>query len=59
MTPISKAFMICIDDRLDYKILSDIFKAGCSRIPIFGSNRNDILGVMLAKDLLFVDPDVS
>lgn len=57
MTPMPEVFMVCIDDRLDYKVLSDIFRAGCSRVPVFGKDRNEIVGLMLAKDLLFVDPD--
>ena len=58
MTPFNDIFMISIEDRIDFKVLSEIFKVGCSRIPIFGKDRNDIVGLMLAKDLLFVDPDV-
>lgn len=58
MTTRDDIFMLSIEDRLDFKVLSEIFKVGCSRIPIFGKDRNDIVGLMLAKDLLFVDPDV-
>jgi len=35
----------------------DIFKAGCSRIPVFDADHNDIVGIILAKDLIFVDPE--
>ena len=38
--------------------LSEIFISGYSRIPVFDHDRNDIIGLILAKDLIFVDPDV-
>lgn len=37
----------------------EIFKSGYSRIPVFDKDRNDVAGLILAKDLLFIDPDVS
>ena len=37
----------------------EIFKAGYSRIPVYDQDRNDIVGIILAKDLIFVDPEVS
>ena len=38
--------------------LYKIFKSGYSRIPVFDKDVNDILGLLLAKDLIFVDPEV-
>jgi len=35
----------------------EIFKSGYSRIPVFDKDRNDIIGLILAKDLIFVDPE--
>lgn len=55
MTPASETFMLSVNDVLDYKNLSEVFKAGCSRIPVFGRDRNDIVGLIFAKDLLFID----
>ena len=40
-------------------MLSKIFKYGYSRIPVFDKSRSDIVGLILAKDLIFIDPDVS
>lgn len=40
-------------------MMSDIFKAGFSRIPVYGDNKNDVIGLVLTKDLIFVDPSVS
>lgn len=36
-----------------------IFKSGYSRIPVYDRDRNDIIGLILAKDLIFVDVRVS
>ena len=41
------------------QIISDIYKSGFSRIPVYGIDRNDIIGLILTKDLIFIDPDVS
>lgn len=38
--------------------MSEIFKAGCSRIPVYGKDRNELLGLILVKDLLFIDSEV-
>jgi metal transporter CNNM len=34
-----------------------VFRSGYSRIPVYGKDRSDIVGVMLAKDLIFIDPE--
>ncbi len=36
----------------------EIFKSGYSRIPVFDSDPDDIIGLILAKDLIFVDAEV-
>ncbi len=35
----------------------EIFKSGYSRIPVYDRDRNDVIGLILAKDLIFVDPE--
>ena len=40
------------------QVLSLIFKGGYSRIPVFDRDRSDIVGLILAKDLIFIDPEV-
>ena len=38
--------------------MSEIFKSGFSRIPICGAaGKDDIVALMLVKDLIFIDPD--
>lgn len=36
----------------------EIFKSGYSRIPVYDRDRHDVVGLILAKDLIFVDPEV-
>ena len=58
MTPMHETFMLSARERLNYKTLSEIFKAGYSRIPVFDKeDKNDVIGLMLVKDLIFVDPE--
>lgn len=45
-------FMLSMDALLDQDTLSDIFRSGYSRVPVFGSDRNDIVGLVLTKDLI-------
>eukprot|EP01031_Cornospumella_fuschlensis_P028941 gene28941-34930_t len=57
MTPSSECFMISIRSKLSYKTMYEIFKSGYSRIPVYDRDLNDIVGLVLAKDLIFVDPE--
>lgn len=58
MTPVERVFALPIDGRLDFQTMADIFKSGFSRIPIYGAGGlNDICGLLLVKDLIFIDPD--
>ena len=40
------------------QVMTDVFKAGYSRIPVYEKDRNDIVCVILTKDMLFVDTKV-
>lgn len=40
------------------KVLCEIFKTGFSRVPVYEKDRNDIIGLLFAKDLIFADPEV-
>ena len=41
-----------------YQTIAEIFQAGYSRIPVYEKDKNDIIGLILAKDLIFIDPEV-
>jgi hypothetical protein len=58
MTPAANVYMVSVADTLNYKLVYEIFKSGYSRIPVYESDRNDVVGLILAKDLIFVDPEV-
>ena len=57
MTPIDKAFMIHVDAILNFRTISDLWKSGYSRVPVYGADRNDIVGLLLVKDLIMIDPE--
>ena len=57
MTPLEDVFMLSKHARLDFKVVRDIFQQGFSRIPVYGHDREDILGLLLVKDLIFIDPE--
>jgi hypothetical protein len=59
MTPAANVYMVSVADTLNYKLVYEIFKSGYSRIPVYETDRNDVVGLILAKDLIFVDPEVS
>jgi CRP-like cAMP-binding protein len=50
--------MISYDATLSFKMLREIFQTGFSRIPVYGpSGRDEIVGLLFVKDLIFVDPE--
>ena len=57
MTPINKLFMIDINSNLDRNILESIYSEGYSRIPVYDGNRENIVGILMAKDLVLLNID--
>ena len=57
MTPIDKVFMLEISTKLDYPTLREIYAKGFSRIPIYERTRDNIVGILMARDLILVNPD--
>ncbi|GMH50474.1 hypothetical protein TrRE_jg10315, partial [Triparma retinervis] len=57
MTPLEDVFMVSIDDKLTFDLVAEIFKSGFSRIPVYEVNEDSIVGLLLVKDLIFVDPE--
>jgi len=56
MTPIANAFMLNLDEKLNFETIARIFKTGYSRIPVYEINRNNVVGLLFVKDLIFIDP---
>jgi magnesium and cobalt transporter len=51
MIPRAQMVVVEMDEELD-NVLPTIIESGHSRFPVIGENRDEILGVLLAKDLL-------
>lgn len=50
---IPRAHMVCVERDADPKvILAAIVESGHSRFPVVGENRDEVTGILLAKDLL-------
>ncbi|KAK9798173.1 hypothetical protein WJX73_006777 [Symbiochloris irregularis] len=57
MTPLDKVFMVSADAELNVATLKNILASGHSRVPVHSpSNRHDIQGLVLIKELALVDP---
>ncbi len=57
MIPRAQMVVVEIDEHLD-ELLPTIIESGHSRFPVIGESRDEVLGVLLAKDLLrFSQPD--
>jgi len=57
MTKLEDIYMLQLDSVLDFETISEIREQGYSRIPVFNGEFNNIVHIMFAKDLMFVDPD--
>ena len=57
MTPLVDCYMLPLDSVLDFQTISEIKSKGYSRIPVYDKDESRIVHILLAKDLLFVDPD--
>lgn len=56
MTPIGDVLMLEANERLNDETIQYISDHGHSRIPVYQGSKNNIIGVLFAKDLLMVDP---
>ncbi|ETW01996.1 hypothetical protein H310_06514 [Aphanomyces invadans] len=57
MTPIDKVFMLVSTAKLNADTMREIYQSGFSRIPVWRKTRNDIIGLLFTKDLVFIDPE--
>jgi len=57
MTAMEQTFMLEVDEKLSFETIGTIFKTGYSRIPVFEISRDNIIGLLFVKDLIFLDPE--
>eukprot|EP01126_Amoeba_proteus_P039848 TRINITY_DN4220_c0_g2_i9.p1 TRINITY_DN4220_c0_g2~~TRINITY_DN4220_c0_g2_i9.p1 ORF type:complete len:378 (-),score=82.36 TRINITY_DN4220_c0_g2_i9:185-1318(-) len=55
ITPLKRCFMLNLDDVLDQKLLQTIVDFGHSRIPVYSVRRENIVGVILVKNLVGIE----
>ncbi|KAJ3054938.1 hypothetical protein HK097_000295 [Rhizophlyctis rosea] len=57
MTPLEHVFMLPLETELNRTTIEQIERAGHSRVPVYNTSRNNIVGVVLIKQLVVYDPD--
>ncbi|KAJ3094641.1 hypothetical protein HDU97_007733 [Phlyctochytrium planicorne] len=57
MTPMEDVVMLPLSTKLDRPTMHQLLQAGHSRVPVFNRFRDDIIGVVLVKQLVLLDPD--
>lgn len=57
MTKLEDCYMLPLKTNLNFETVSEIREQGYSRIPVYNKDRADIVHVLFAKDLMFIDPD--
>ncbi len=58
MVPRSQMTVISVDDSVD-DVLSTALESGHSRFPVVGDSRDEVVGILLAKDLLTLAVDAD
>ena len=57
MTKLEDVYMLPLNSILNFETVSEIREQGYSRIPVFENETNNIVHILFAKDLMFIDPD--
>ncbi|KAK9163594.1 hypothetical protein Syun_004496 [Stephania yunnanensis] len=57
MNPISEIFAIDINSKLDRNLMKIILDRGHSRVPVYYEQPTNIIGLILVKNLLTINPD--
>lgn len=57
MTKRGDVFMLPVTQTLDFNTISTIFRRGFSRIPVYDSSKNNVVGILFTKDLILLDPE--
>jgi len=57
MTPLCDTFVIDINAKLDRKLMQEVIEKGHSRVPVYYERDTNIIGLILVKNLLSINPD--
>ena len=57
MTGLARVKMVPADLQLGWDELSDIYRSGFTRLPVYDGTRENITGILYTKDLILVDPE--
>lgn len=57
MTQLDDVFMLELNDRLDFETIAKIAGHGFSRIPVYETKPDNIIGLLHVKDFTLLDPD--
>jgi metal transporter CNNM len=56
MTAFNRVFMLNIDSKLDHQTIQEIMKHGHSRVPVYRDSKNNVIGLLLVKNLIHLSP---
>ncbi|KAJ3100150.1 hypothetical protein HDU96_010434 [Phlyctochytrium bullatum] len=57
MTHLEDVMMLPLSAKLDRPTMHQLLQAGHSRVPVFNQYRDNVIGVVLVKQLVLLDPD--
>ncbi|KAK9814494.1 hypothetical protein WJX72_006765 [[Myrmecia] bisecta] len=57
MTSLEQCFMLDKSMRLNFQAMLAVYKSGFTRIPVYSGDKQNIEGILYAKDLILIDPD--
>ncbi|KAK9066976.1 hypothetical protein SSX86_014300 [Deinandra increscens subsp. villosa] len=56
MTPLSETFSVDINAKLDRNLMNSIIEKGYSRVPVYYDQPGNIIGALLVKNLMTINP---
>ena len=57
MTPIGLVYMLEENKKITRGLLSEVYQKGFSRIPVYRGSRENVIGILLSRDLIMINPD--
>ena len=57
MTPLENCFMLELSEKFDLTTMQKVLSRGHSRVPVYKDNPQNILGLLMVKNLIHLDPD--